>query len=72
MKKARAVASLSNMAGWKYLREYVESNLEPIEKDLLDNFDLSEEKRKCLQHERKAYNSILNFVDRRLEKIKNL
>lgn len=68
MQEARVVAMLKTNTGWQMVENFIKDNIDPIEKRLF-NDNLSKEEFDLLQKERQAYKNILNFVDRRVEKV---
>lgn len=56
-------------AGWKQLKEYIESNLKAVEEDLNNNFDLTKEQFNILQARRQELVKVIDFVERRVREV---
>ncbi|MFP4526382.1 MAG: hypothetical protein ACLFNL_08330 [Bacteroidales bacterium] len=70
MKKAIEVSTLTNRKGWKHIKDFIKSNIRPIE-DKLFNESLEKEEFDVLQAKRQAYEKVLNFVKRKVKKVEN-
>lgn len=70
MIEAQEVAMMAIGSGWTIVKEYINKQIKPIE-DRIFNDDLTQEEFNLLRRERRAYKDILDFVERRVEKVKN-
>jgi len=70
MIEAQEVAMMAIGSGWTIVQEYINKQIKPIE-DRIFNDDLTQEEFNLLRRERRAYKDILDFVERRVEKVKN-
>ena len=70
MVQAQEVAMMAVGNGWQIVEEYIKHQIKPIE-DRIFNDDLDQEEFNLLRRERRSYKNILDFVERRVEKVKN-
>lgn len=59
---------MANNPGWGDVEEYINNNIKILEKRLFDD-DLTKEEFDVVQAERRAYKSVLNFVNKRVNAI---
>jgi hypothetical protein len=64
--KAREVAITANSNGWKHVEEFIKSNIFPLENSLFTD-TLEKEEFQVIQAKRQAYQSVLDFVNRRVK-----
>jgi hypothetical protein len=59
---------MANNPGWGDVEEYINNNIKSLENRLFDD-DLTKEEFDVVQAERRAYKSVLNFVNKRVNAI---
>jgi len=59
---------MANNPGWGDVEEYINNNIKTLENRLFDD-DLTKEEFDVVQAERRAYKSVLNFVNKRVNAI---
>jgi hypothetical protein len=62
---------MANREGWKIVKNYIDSRLRPVQKEINENFSLEKEEYNVLQGRRMELQKVLDFVDRRVEVVKN-
>ena len=65
-----SVAMMSEHQGWEYTKKHINSLLKEIERDLLERQELELVERVALQKQRKSLLGVLNFVQRKTDKVK--
>ena len=59
---------MANNLGWGDVEEFINNNIKSLENRLFDD-DLTKEEFDVVQAERRAYKSVLNFVNKRVNAI---
>lgn len=69
----QAVFHLAESKGWEYLRKFIKSNIKSCDARLTGHGEeiKSLEELKGIQEKKKAFQEVLNFVNHRVEKLKN-
>jgi len=62
---------MANREGWKIVKDYIKNRLKPVQKEINENFGLEKEEYNVLQGRRMELQKTLDFVDRRVEIVKN-
>jgi SMC interacting uncharacterized protein involved in chromosome segregation len=62
------VASMANNPGWEIVKEFIVNNMKALESRIFDE-DLSKEQFDVLKAERNGLKKVLDFVERRVNKL---
>lgn len=66
--KAREVAITASSNGWKHVEKFIKTNMSPLENSLF-TATLEKEEFQVMQAKRQAYQSVLDFVNRRIKEV---